>query len=52
MLHHIRLGEDGGIGRRQWSQGDDVSTEDLRICPQGYRAISSRMLPSASGFKS
>ena len=30
---------------RQWSKGDDVSTEDLRVCLQRYRAFFSRLLP-------
>jgi molecular chaperone GrpE (heat shock protein) len=30
---------------RQWSEGDRVSTEDLRICMQRYRAFFSRLLP-------
>jgi len=33
---------------RQWSQGEDVSTEDLRVCLQRYRAFFSRLLPSAN----
>jgi polyhydroxyalkanoate synthesis regulator phasin len=35
---------------RQWSEGDQVSTEDLRICLQRYRAFFSRLLPSAKGL--
>jgi hypothetical protein len=31
---------------KQWSQGDSVSTEDLRVCLQRYRAFFSRLLPS------
>lgn len=34
----------------QWSQGDSVSTEDLRVCLQRYRAFFSRLLPSARGL--
>jgi len=30
---------------RQWSGGDRVSTEDLRICMQRYRSFFSRLLP-------
>lgn len=37
---------------RQWSEGDNVSTEDLRLCLQNYRQFFSRLLPSASGLKS
>ena len=29
----------------QWSKGSDVSTEDLRVCLQRYRAFFSRLLP-------
>ena len=29
----------------QWSKGDDVSTEDLRVCLQRYREFFSRLLP-------
>jgi hypothetical protein len=32
---------------RQWSTGADVSTEDLRVCLQNYRAFFARLLPSA-----
>jgi hypothetical protein len=35
---------------RQWSKGDDVSTEDLRLCLQRYRAFFSRLLPSMNGL--
>ena len=31
---------------RQWSRGGDVSTEDLRVCLQNYRAFFARLLPS------
>jgi hypothetical protein len=34
---------------RQWSSGQQVSTEDLRICLQRYRAFFSRLLPSVPG---
>jgi hypothetical protein len=34
----------------QWSKGDSVSTEDLRVCLQHYRAFFSRLLPSAQGI--
>lgn len=30
----------------QWSKGDDVSTEDLRVCLQSYRAFFARLLPA------
>jgi hypothetical protein len=30
----------------QWSKGDSISTEDLRVCLQRYRAFFSRLLPS------
>jgi hypothetical protein len=33
----------------QWSKGSDVSTEDLRVCLQRYRAFFSRLLPSMNG---
>jgi hypothetical protein len=35
----------------QWSRGDDVSTEELRVCLQNYRAFFSRLLPSANGLE-
>lgn len=35
---------------QQWSKGDSVSTEDLRVCLQRYRAFFSRLLPSAKGL--
>lgn len=31
---------------RQWSKGGDVSTEDLRVSLQNYRAFFARLLPS------
>jgi hypothetical protein len=34
---------------QQWSKGDSVSTEDLRVCLQHYRAFFSRLAPSANG---
>jgi hypothetical protein len=36
---------------QQWSKGDSVSTEDLRVCLQRYRTFFSRLLPSANGMK-
>lgn len=30
----------------QWSKGDSVSTEDLRVCLQRYREFFSRLLPA------
>lgn len=36
---------------RQWSKGDDVSTEDLRVCLQRYRAFFSRLLPTVNGAR-
>ena len=30
---------------RQWAEGEDVSTEDLRVCLQRYRAFFTRLLP-------
>lgn len=32
----------------QWSKGDDVSTEDLRVCLQRYRGFFSKLLPSVN----
>ena len=32
---------------RQWSEGDNVSTEDLRLCLQNYREFFGRLLPTA-----
>ena len=29
----------------QWSEGESVSTEDLRVCLQRYRSFFTRMLP-------
>jgi hypothetical protein len=37
---------------RQWTKGEDVSTEELRVCLQSYRAFFTRLLPSANGPKS
>lgn len=34
---------------QQWSRGDNVSTEDLRVCLQRYRSFFSRLLPSVNG---
>lgn len=31
---------------RQWSTGDEASTEDLRVCLQHYRAFFGRLLPA------
>lgn len=36
---------------RQWSQGGDVSTEELRVCLQRYRAFFSRLLPTVNGAR-
>jgi hypothetical protein len=36
---------------QQWSKGDSVSTEDLRVCLQHYRAFFSRLSPSANGVQ-
>jgi len=30
---------------RQWSEGEQVSTEDLRVCLQRYRGFFTRLLP-------
>lgn len=35
----------------QWSKGDSVSTEDLRVCLQHYREFFSRLLPSVNGIQ-
>lgn len=35
----------------QWSKGDSVSTEDLRVCLQRYRAFFTRLLPSVNGAR-
>jgi len=35
---------------QQWSKGDSVSTEDLRVCLQRYRAFFTRLLPSMKGI--
>ena len=32
----------------QWSRGEEVSTEDLRVCLQRYRSFFTRILPSVS----
>jgi hypothetical protein len=32
---------------RQWSRGGEVSTEDLRVCLQRYRAFFNQLLPQA-----
>lgn len=31
---------------QQWSKGEEVSTEDLRICLQRYRSFFNRLLPA------
>jgi len=36
---------------QQWSKGDSVSTEDLRVCLQRYRSFFSRLLPSVNGLQ-
>lgn len=36
---------------RQWSQGGDVSTEELRLCLQRYRAFFGRLLPAIHGLE-
>jgi hypothetical protein len=41
--------QERGALERQWSEGERVSTEDLRVCLQRYRAFFSRLLPSAPG---
>jgi hypothetical protein len=33
----------------EWSKGNDVSTEDLRVCLQHYRAFFSRLSPTVNG---
>jgi hypothetical protein len=45
-----RFGEERAALEGQWSRGDDVSTEDLRVCLQSYRAFFSRLLPAAGGL--
>jgi hypothetical protein len=35
-----------GSLEKQWSQGHAVSTEDLRLCLQRYRAFFARLLPA------
>jgi hypothetical protein len=47
----IKQIEDGFSAERaelekQWSQGDKVSTEDLRVCLQHYRSFFDRLLSS------
>jgi hypothetical protein len=39
--------QERGALERQWSEGERVSTEELRVCLQRYRAFFSRLLPSA-----
>jgi hypothetical protein len=36
---------------RQWSKGDNVSTEDLRVCLQRYRTFFERLLPLGEATK-
>lgn len=43
--------QERGELERQWSKGGDVSTEDLRLCLQRYRAFFARLLPSMDGLK-
>lgn len=33
---------------QQWSKGEQVSTEDLRICLQRYRSFFNRLLPASN----
>jgi hypothetical protein len=40
-----------GALEAQWSKGDSVSTEDLRVCLQHYREFFSRLLPSVNGMQ-
>jgi hypothetical protein len=39
-----RFAEERGQLEAQWSRGDDVSTEDLRVSLQRYRAFFERLL--------
>jgi hypothetical protein len=41
--------EERGRLESQWSKGDNVSTEDLRVCLQRYREFFSRLLPAVNG---
>jgi hypothetical protein len=53
LVQHIVAGferERDGL-ESQWSKGDDVSTENLRLCLQNYRSFFSRLLPSAGGIR-
>lgn len=34
-----------------WSKGDDVSTEDLRVCLQHYKAFFARLSPTVDGIQ-
>lgn len=36
-----------GALEQQWSKGEQVSTEDLRICLQRYRSFFNRLLPAS-----
>jgi hypothetical protein len=44
-----RFGHERDSLEQQWSSGADVSTEDLRVCLQSYRAFFARLLPTANG---
>lgn len=35
----------------QWSKGEDVSTEDLRVCLQHYREFFSKLTPTIDGMR-
>lgn len=35
----------------EWSPGNDISTEGLRVCLQHYRSFISRLVPSAKGLQ-
>jgi hypothetical protein len=43
--------QERGDLERQWLEGESVSTEDLRICLQRYRAFFSRLLPSVNDLE-
>lgn len=44
-----RFGQERAALEQQWSRGGDVSTEELRVCLQQYRAFFSRLLPAVDG---
>lgn len=47
LMQHIieTFGDERRQLEQQWSEGQSVSTEDLRVCLQRYRSFFTRLLP-------